>query len=172
VSFIHRSAIEFLENTPEGILILKEDDRPIESRLYSRIKSLVAVVCLRFISSVDNLGSKIKKYQRIPLEAPNSTILLIQDTLVDANANVYHGDGLKLIRICAGVHDSGFWFSSDALMKQPDFAGLATRIGCIEFVQPHVESLQRGSPDGTISQAYYLYLIASAFKGAGPNTLS
>jgi hypothetical protein len=157
VSFMHRSAIEFLENTPDGIQILQYESRDVGKRHFDLFKSSIIslarlYVCPSFRISIGLDG----------LPAIMDVIEDIQTALVDRRQS--KSNAFELMHLCQSVYELGAWLpfpnSSEGGLR-PDFLGLAAGNGFIEFVAAAVESLKAHAPNSAVLDEYNEYLLAS-----------
>ncbi|KAK1753298.1 hypothetical protein QBC47DRAFT_55117 [Echria macrotheca] len=193
IAFIHRSATEFLMNTPEGQVILEQDRRNPQDRLFNSMKADIAT--LRWLlaqghsargdwtSSDDSFprapsppnyppsfqDSDTELINTLPWDLPGDVSSAAADYL-DYIHRLLHLSAISVERaielgfLCSAVYDMGNWPSSFSVRGPPELLQVGSWVGFTEFNSLALERLKKNSPTGAISKGYVGQLLASAFK--------
>ena len=162
VAFIHRSAKEFLENTPEGQSILQHVGKETsEERLFNLIKADIALT--RILASPSS--SRYAKGWVLGTYAPNVVWCICHTHLLHHNSQLSTKDTMEAMWLYKVVYEAGGWTSAALSGRyEPDFLSLTSRVGFAEFNSVAIERLRSSSPFGKLSASYKSRLFYWATK--------
>ncbi|KAK4446737.1 hypothetical protein QBC34DRAFT_147976 [Podospora aff. communis PSN243] len=152
VDFIHRTAIEFLQNTPEGRKILSYDHTPSEDRVLSLVSAYLADVHLQVLGLRTNEG-----YSDITQSAAMNSVYNLWD-----RGAITDSAGYGLMMACKRFDETGLWRHTPlgqdpavAIHAALDFYGLAASYGF-----PNVIARLVGDSPLSVSARRYLFVAA------------
>lgn len=171
VTFIHRSAQEFLVNTPEGQHIREADQLPSETRLFNLMRGLLSCIGLvidsRFRTNHPKLPSRILKFcKQLGYVATNAVSFLtsayetfaIQESLCSDNAN-------EFLHLAEALYSAGNWTFDNFYHLRPDFLGAISHTGFYFQVLSGMAQLTSEAPAGMrVSSLYKSYIFESALE--------
>ncbi|KAK4148859.1 hypothetical protein C8A00DRAFT_38551 [Chaetomidium leptoderma] len=183
---IHRSAKEFLENTPRGQQILQYDKSTAEDRMSNII---LATIALQHPGVVQH-GHHVAMQQTSLSEILEGIRRLSQQSRL-SSAKVF-----EVMRHAKAFFQTGLWVSSHRrsllhlitpllpqrdrctlprakpnglpapLRPDLDFLAIAVRAGFLDFVAPTLDELEKSSATGPLHAAYKGHLVTTACEGA------
>jgi hypothetical protein len=157
VTFIHRSAREFLINTTEGQRIRCADPTPRETHRLNLMRGILGCCRLgveaktqtfppRILCLCQPLGGRI--------ECANTFFRSCRDGLSPASAH-------KLLGLAQALYSTGQWLYDNSFYLQPDTLGAVARAGF--FAQARAEFAQLADAGREISGLYQAYILESVF---------
>lgn len=178
VEFIHRSAVEFLENTAKGLEITSLDKTTLSERRFSLLIADLAIV--KWKCDVERLGRFVAHKYRRGYVAPRfdlcervrslegvlkSARKLYEEVKIDETAY------LEVLDYAAATHEAiglvGDIYPRRRCSRFParfsgDFLGFTARLGIFEYVSKKVEDL---STEREMCPSYLEYLWAETCHG-------
>ncbi|KAI7972609.1 hypothetical protein EIK77_009072 [Talaromyces pinophilus] len=157
LTFIHRSAREFLINTTEGQRIRCADPTSRETHRLNLMRGILGCCRLgieanmqtfppRILSLCQPLGGRI--------ECANTFFRSCRDRLSPASAH-------KLLGLAQALYSTGQWLYDNSFYLQPDTLGAVARAGF--FAQARAEFAQLADAGREISGFYQAYILESVF---------
>lgn len=154
VEFTHRSAAEFLENTPEGQEILSLDKTPCETRVLNLLTAFLADVYLQVMGL-----RKGKGYSQTTQHFVMNAIYVLWE-----RGDIPEPAGFDFMMACKRLDETGLWRSSPfgqdagvAIHTALDFYGLSASYGFLRVIS-------RLTEDIPLSPLAKRYLFAAACK--------
>jgi hypothetical protein len=170
VTFIHRSAREFLLNTPEGQQITQYDTSSSEARLFNLAAGDMALLRLRLGPAKFGIFEQFQ-YRRavgyglgyVTHDWNHVQGCVSRLQRLSHFKSVPATKTVELGRFCEEIYHT--WRMGTTRLQKLDFLGIAALIGLVEFVRAAVVGLLGKSPDGHLSPPYESYLLrAAGFK--------
>lgn len=157
ITFIHRSAKEFLKGTAEGQQILKYDRTTVEERIFNLLKAELTLLRLQSYPS-SHLHTDWKRV--------TSTCNFVAEIhhLLDYR-RLSAPKALELMHSCEEFYKTGEWHYNSGpkyYPLRPDFNAIAAAEGVVEFVSSAVKSLRVNALGGALSESYKSYLLSAA----------
>ncbi|KAK3365484.1 hypothetical protein B0T24DRAFT_391162 [Lasiosphaeria ovina] len=167
VGFIHRSALEFLEGTPQGQKILSSDTTNAETRTLNLMRAYLGGLCLQV------LGKR-------PMAAYSETSQFHSVTMVDrlwASRQFSDEDGFSMMMACKKLRETGSWAyetpggdssKSTVIRASLDFYGVAASFGCQQLISLLLKRSVANPEETDLSYNFraYLFIAASMDPGA------
>ncbi|KAK3681265.1 hypothetical protein B0T22DRAFT_303000 [Podospora appendiculata] len=155
VEFIHRSALEFFENTEEGRQLLTYDPNPPRTRHANLLQAFLAGVWLR-----------VTKHYDIGVSRDDTCAVLERIHNAWDQDQISRDDTIFLLSSCKTLFETGHWCSSVYSVPDNlplvDFAGLSAAFGLHKFVSFLTKSTKPGCEGDTLSALYNTYLLVAA----------
>jgi len=152
VGFPHLSAVEFLENTPEGQQILAYDQTPLQTRTLNTMYAFLVGVCLQVVGQRETAA-------HLPKEQFWVMTIIYR---IWASGGIPEDAGLELMMVCKKLYETGLWRKGPTeddcakdIYDALDFYGASASAGFAKTVSPLVE-------DGSLSDLSRRYLYAAA----------
>ncbi|KAK0721162.1 hypothetical protein B0H67DRAFT_644313 [Lasiosphaeris hirsuta] len=159
VGFVHRSAVEFLENTPEGQKILAYDKTPPGDRTLNLMKAFLAGVCLQVSGH-----RQTKAYSAISEYFVMGAIHQLW-----TSAKLLDHEGLGLMMACKKLYDTGKWRvgstgydSAQVIHTALDFYGVSASFGLEKTISFLTDYTVLTDPEATLTPLAKRYLFVAA----------
>ncbi|KAK3358684.1 hypothetical protein B0T25DRAFT_530909 [Lasiosphaeria hispida] len=159
VGFIHRSAVEFLESTPEGQKILAYDNTPPGERILNLMKAFLAGVCLQVSGH-----RQTKAYSAISEYFVMNSIHQLW-----TSAKISDHDGLGLMMACKKLYETGKWRvgstgydSAQVVHTALDFYGVSASFGLEKTISFLTDYTVLADPEATLTPLARRYLFVAA----------
>lgn len=163
VTFIHRSAAEFLTGTPEGQRICQVDQSSSEARLLSLIRGHLG--CVKLMKCSASPPTPYCSTDELVIGAFR-TLWTIRHSLVDPGKLSENGQD-EVIRYSRTLYETDQWGSWPQGMAQPDFPGITAYAGLLAQTAAEFKRLVSETPDNMrISGNYKAYLLGAAYSGS------
>ncbi|OOQ84423.1 hypothetical protein PEBR_30443 [Penicillium brasilianum] len=153
VTFIHRSAQEFLVNTPEGQRIRQADNTSGENRLFNLARGLLGYIRLEI--EIQRQPSRLQ-FHPVPSNFANPSDLAEAQEIQEGHC---HRSTTQLV-----LSRKGKWTFDCNSLLHPDFLGAIAQAGFFEKALCRLAQLTSEAPHGMmrISRLYKLYVFEIA----------
>lgn len=156
VAFVHRSAMEFLQGTPDGKEILQHDDSLKQTRMYSIVKAQLALV------AAYSHSFKKSHYAIGPALAHcDAMLFIVQVCYLQHHQYLNSTAAVELLDHAHDLYQTGLWEAHHYRRTVlPDFIAMVATQAFVEFIQFAVEKAER--KHGPLSKRYRSHLLSSA----------
>ncbi|OKL57442.1 hypothetical protein UA08_07168 [Talaromyces atroroseus] len=160
VTLIHRSAQEFLMNTPEGQRIRRADPSPREARRLNLMRGLLGCCRLEIEAKAKALPPRI-----LNLCQPLCRKFTDAGIFFDSCAQILSPESAhELFSLAQALYSTGEWAFDNSYYLHPDFIGAVARAGFFTQARAGFAQLAGDAPLGKrISRPYQTYILESVF---------
>ncbi|KAF4177918.1 hypothetical protein CNMCM8927_008970 [Aspergillus lentulus] len=160
VTLIHRSAQEFLMNTPEGQRIRRADPSPREARRLNLMRGLLGCCKLEIEAKAQTLPPRILNLCQ-PLGRKYTIASMFFGSCRD---NLSPESAHELLSLAQALYSMGEWVFDNSFYLHPDFIGAVARAGFFTQARAGFAQLAGDAPHGKrISTRYQAYILESVF---------
>ncbi|QKX56752.1 uncharacterized protein TRUGW13939_03859 [Talaromyces rugulosus] len=156
VALIHRSAQEFLTNTPEGQRIRGADSTPRETHRLNLIRGLLGCYKLEIEAEAQTLSPRILNLCQPLGRKLRSASSFFELCRYDLSPESVH----TLFNLAQALYSTRKWVFDYSFYLQPDFLGAIARAGFFALTRDGFAQLAGAAPRGwRISRLYQAYIL-------------